>query len=505
MSAAAKVGIFMLIVLAILGYFILKIEDINIGRGSETRTIDVLFDSVAGLDNKSAVRVAGVRVGTVREIKLTPDGRALVTLEVAEDTPINRNATARVANLGLLGEKYVELEPGSPEAGPWPEGTKVTLGGSQPASIDDVTTQVSEIAEDVKAITSSLRSAMADQNQYRVEEIVENVRVVTEKVRMLLEVNEGNVNATAENLRAITDDLRVEIPRIANSLDRFANSLSGTVGENREDIRVVVQNLRGLSNDLKGTVDNLGAITGQIRSGEGTVGKLIYDDEAHERLTSALESVEGGVGELRNTLGRITRMQMEAAIRSEYLAGFDPDPETGFDSSSRTAVSLDIRPNPENNKFFFVGVTDDPHGEEKEKVIERTIIGPDGTEQTTIERETRYERDFLISAQAGWRLDEWSLRAGLVDGFGGVGADYELNPRTRVSGEMFDFGGRRSDNPQLRFWGRYVFRNEKPETPALFVTTGVEDVLNDTSFSIGGGIRWNEDDLKYLLGSIPTP
>lgn len=504
MSSAAKVGIFMLIVLTILGFFILKIEDINLGSG-ETRTIDVIFDSVAGLDEKSAVRVAGVRVGTVRDIKLTPDGRALVTLEVNEDTPIHRNATARVANLGLLGEKYIELEPGTEAAGVWPEGEQITLGGSQPASIDDVTTQVSQIAEDVKAITSSLRSAMADQNQYRVEEIVENVHVVTEKLRLILEANEGNVNATADNLRQITADLRVEIPRIADSLERFADSLSGTVGENREDIRVVVENMRDLSTDLKGTVDNLGEITGQIRSGEGTVGKLIYDDEAHERLTSALESVEGGVGELRNTLGRITRMQMDATIRSEYLAGYDPDPETGFDSSTRTGVWLDIQPNPENNKFFLVGVTDDPRGEEKEKVIERTIIGPDGTQETTIEREVRYERDFLISAQAGWRLDELSLRAGLVDGYGGVGADYELNERTRVSGEMFDFGGRRGDNPQLRFWGRYVFRNEKPETPALFVTSGVDDVLNDTSFSIGGGIRWNEEDLKYLLGSIPTP
>lgn len=504
MSAAAKVGIFMLIVLAILGFFVLKIEDISLGEG-DTREIDVAFDSVAGLDERSAVRVAGVRVGTVREIKLTPDGRALVTLEVAEDTPIHRNATARVANLGLLGEKYVELEPGTESAGLWPRDQPITLGGSQPASIDDVTTQVSQIAEDVKAITSSLRSAMAGENQYKVEEIVENVRIVTDKLRMILEVNEGNVNATADNLRQITADLRVEIPRIANSLDRFANSLSGTVGENREDVRVVVQNLRQLSTDLKGTVDNLGAISGQIRSGEGTVGKLIYDDEAHDRLTGALESVEGGVGELRNTLGRITRLEMDAAISSEYLAGFDPDPETGFDSSSRTSVFLDIRPNPENNKFFLVGVTDDPRGDEEEKVIERTIIGPDGSEETTIERETRYERDFLLSAQAGWRLDELSLRAGLVDGFGGVGADYELNERTRVSGEMFDFGGRRGDNPQLRFWGRYVFRTEKPETPALFVTSGVHDVLNDTSFSIGGGIRWNEEDLKYLLGSIPTP
>jgi hypothetical protein len=37
----------------------------------------------------------------------------------------------------------------------------------------------------------------------------------------------------------------------------------------------------------------------------------------------------------------------------------------------------------------------------------------------------------------------------------------------------------------------------------VFVTSGVDDALNDTAFTIGGGIRWRDDDLKYLLGSVP--
>src|SRR5206468_5027187 len=113
MSSAAKVGIFMLIILAILGYFILKIEDVQIGHGTGARKITAVFDSVAGLDNKSAVRVAGVRVGKVKNIDLRPDGKAEVTLEVDNDVNLHRNAAARVANLGLLGEKYIELDPGT--------------------------------------------------------------------------------------------------------------------------------------------------------------------------------------------------------------------------------------------------------------------------------------------------------------------------------------------------------------------------------------------------------
>src|SRR5258705_8226659 len=109
MSSAAKIGVFMLIILAILGYFVLKIEDVKIGRGAGTKKITAVFDSVAGLDNKSSVRVAGVRVGKVTDVRLRPqDGKAEVELEIDKDVQLHTNAFARVANLGLLGEKYVE-------------------------------------------------------------------------------------------------------------------------------------------------------------------------------------------------------------------------------------------------------------------------------------------------------------------------------------------------------------------------------------------------------------
>ncbi|HUP44022.1 MAG TPA: MlaD family protein, partial [Thermoanaerobaculia bacterium] len=113
MSSAAKVGAFMLVILAILGYFVLKIEDIHLG-GAEQRQVRVLFDNVAGLDERSAVRVAGVRKGTVSRIELRPDGKALATLTIDADVPLFENASARIANLGLLGEKYVELDSGDP-------------------------------------------------------------------------------------------------------------------------------------------------------------------------------------------------------------------------------------------------------------------------------------------------------------------------------------------------------------------------------------------------------
>jgi phospholipid/cholesterol/gamma-HCH transport system substrate-binding protein len=507
MSSAAKVGIFMLIVLTILGYFILKIQDINLHQ-KESKKVTAIFDSVAGLDNKSAVRVAGVRVGKVTDIKLRPDGRAQVTLEIDKDVQLHDNAVAKVANLGLLGEKYVELDPGSPNRPVLPTQTEnIVLRGSQPPTIDDVTNQISAIATDVKAITESLRHVMAGPaGQQRLEDIVENVRGITAEVRELIAANRSNVDATMANAKALTAELRSEIPRVAASIDHLANEIGGTVGENRRDVRAIVENLRVLSKDLETTSDNLNAITGQVKSGEGTVGKLIYSNEAHDKLTAALASVESGVNELKNTIGRVGRMQLDLGIQSDYYAGLPKETE-GFQNlggNSRSAVWLRLTPNPERNRFYNVELADDPRGHRVDKIFETTTTNQTtGQSETVVTHETRFDRSFLISAQAGWHLPPMDVRIGLFDSTGGAGLDYFYNPRLRITGEAFDFGEKHDPNPHIRLYGEYLLRQEKPKTPSIFVRSGVDNVLNKTSFIIGGGIRWRDDDLKYLLGSIP--
>jgi phospholipid/cholesterol/gamma-HCH transport system substrate-binding protein len=509
MSSAAKVGAFMLGVLLILAFFVLRIEDLKIREAAETKKITAIFDSVAGLDNKSVVRVAGVRVGKVTNIKLRPDGRAEVTLDVDKDVQLHQNATAKVANLGLLGEKYVELDPGNPNLPPIAVGPdqKVVLRGSQPASFDDVTNQVSAIADDVKAITASLRGAMSGQaGQQRIEDILENTRIITVQVRELLAANRQNVDATTGNLAAITANLRTEIPKLAASIDRVVNAIGGTVGENRQDVRVVMENLRKLSEDLKTTTANVNDITGQVKSGEGSVGKLLYSDEAHNKLTSALSSVESGVNELKNTLGRANRITMDLGIKTQYYAGLDPkltDSGESIGGNSRAAIQLDLQANPDRNRYYHVELADDPRGHRQEKIFETTVTDPSGASRTTTTREVKFDRNFLLSAQAAWRLDHLALRVGLFDSTGGVGADYRYNDRVSFTGEAFDFGKKRDPNPHVRLFSDYTVRRERPNFPQVFVSAGLDNALNDRAFTIGGGIRWRDDDLKYLLGSLP--
>src|SRR5690348_114473 len=100
MSQAIKVGIFATICLVILAVLIWKIEDINPFHQKGER-IDAIFDTVAGLDDKASVRVAGVKIGKVDGIGLTGE-KARVSMLLEHPIPLTQGTRARIANMGLL-------------------------------------------------------------------------------------------------------------------------------------------------------------------------------------------------------------------------------------------------------------------------------------------------------------------------------------------------------------------------------------------------------------------
>jgi len=157
MTPAAKIGLFMLVALIVLGVFILKIEDIPVGERGERLVITARFPSVAGIDRKAPVRIAGVRIGKVEEVRLE-GAEGVLVMSLDPHVQLHEGSRAQVVNMGILGDKYVEIVPGSVAAPLLPAGTE--LSGSVPPSFDDVMRSATEIGDDVKQVTAALRSSV---------------------------------------------------------------------------------------------------------------------------------------------------------------------------------------------------------------------------------------------------------------------------------------------------------------------------------------------------------
>lgn len=487
MTPTAKIGLFMLVALVVLGLFILEIEDIRIGAGRQRQPVTARFPSAAGIDRKAAVRIAGVRVGKVEEVRL--DGvDAVLELSLDADVRLHQDASAQVVNMGILGDKYVEILPGSPGTPLLAPGTE--LRGSVPPSFDDVMRTASAIGDDVKQVTASLRSsAGGEQGAARLAEIIENIRELTASLKVLIAQNQANVNATTENFRAFSETLRDELPGIAEKMNRLADQLNEVVYDNRDNAQASLENIRELSEKLQSTADNLDSITGKIAAGEGSIGKLVNDEETVDNLNQTLGSIDTGVQKLEESLGRFDRFRLDMTVRGEGVAEAD---------DGRYAFGFDLWTT--DRRFFRIEGVDTPWGKTSSQTEVVTVTHPDGSTETTVTDKFKTEDKLAINAQIGYRLfPTTQVRAGIFESTGGFAVDHSVmvaQRPLRLTLEAYDFNRALADDPHLRLEGRFYI------TEHVFVHAGWDDPLYDRTSSVlfGGGVVWTDEDLKYSLG-----
>ena len=482
MNAAAKVGAFFVVVLILAGILIWQIQGLRFGRAAGHR-VSVEFPDISGLNEKSTVRISGVPVGKVDKIHLGKNGKgAIVDLQIDNpDVDLRLGASASVANLGLLGEKYVELVPGPVGGGTLPEGS--TIRGEVPVTFDQITKLARDIEVDIKDISRNLNQSLGGpQGEERLRTIVENVRIISDDLRLMIAANRGNVDATVGNFR----EFSAMMTKLVERIDRLVET-------NQENVTGSMANIRDISQKLETTADNLNEITGRIKGGEGTVGKLVQSDETLKNLNDALVAVKEGVGGLNKALGAASRIKLDLGLRSEYLSRA---------SSAKGYVTVNVLK--ENSpQFYQLELSTSPLGRRVSTVTQNTVTFPDGHREVYTVEKQEYKDEFLVSALFGYNYGNLTGRAGIIESRGGAALDYRtLKDRLRFSGELYDF-----NRPDLAAHGkisaRYYF------SPSVYVTGGWDDFLNRSrkadSVFLGAGIRWSDDDIKYLLGSIPKP
>lgn len=164
MNFELKVGIFIFIGIVILSVIIFSIGNFySIKRGY---TLNVIFGFANGIEIGAPVRYSGVTVGEIQEIEVyfyEKENRPMVKLSiwVAQNTWINENAKATINTLGLLGEKYLEIMPGTRDTRLLQKGD--TLRGSDPVSTEELARSTKDLVEKVGKLADSIDKIAGDE------------------------------------------------------------------------------------------------------------------------------------------------------------------------------------------------------------------------------------------------------------------------------------------------------------------------------------------------------
>lgn len=263
------VGVFVLIGIFFLVLMTLKIERFQLGKKAGY-PLTIYFDSAAGLDQNSPVRVAGVRVGDVERIMLE-GGKAKVVFRLPHDIVLYKDAKAYLKSEGFLGERYVEITPGSPE-NPKLKPGDIIEQGAPPADIEQFLANVSKIREDIKDVVKPLSDVLKSVDSKRVENVIKNF------------------DKFSSQLTGLAKDSSETIKKAKDAFSHFqdigdkVNKGEGTLGKLIKDDKVY--------EDVKKTVEVLKEVSEKVNRGEGTLGKLIKDDTVYEEAKKVVESAK---------------------------------------------------------------------------------------------------------------------------------------------------------------------------------------------------------------------
>ncbi len=488
-----RVGVAILVAAILLIYMTFSVGGLSFFDEDGMR-IQVVFHSVSGLGKKAPVQISGVTVGQVESVELVEEG-ARAILRIDSGVKIKNGGYAAVKSSGVLGDRFVEIVPGT---GPELLADGQTLAAQDEApGMEDLMNRFSNIADDVKAVTTVLRAIFeGGKLKESLDNIMASTESLTRQIDEFVKENRASLGRSVSNVESFTATLNTkggplldkgtrlidqgnELMASLNEIAQKVRRGEGTIGKLVQD-EAAYNRLNSALDDLGKALKGVESITKKIEKGEGTVGKLFADDTAYENLNVALS----GVG---RTLGRIERFKTHVGFKTELPLDSDDAEQKGY---------FDLRIQPRADKYYLLGIVNDPRG----KVTESTrVVTVNGVPTTITELET--ERKVKLSAQFGKRVDNIDMRIGLIENTAGLGLDYAFwEDRLRVSLDAWDFS---SDDPEaphthLKFATTYTLLKH------IELSAGYDQMLNNNlqTFFVGLGVHFEDDDLKYLLGSL---
>lgn len=276
-----KVGIVITAALIILLLAILFAGNIQ-NLFAPQSTIYATFHDVKGLRSGAPVWFAGVQIGSVKSINFTGE-KITASMKIDRDALpfLKKDSEASILTLGLLGDKYVEISPGSKKAEGLKQGDAIT--GLTRLEMNE---ELSRLVSGVGSKKGSLGRLLEEDTLYRdISSSARDIKLFAET----LKASEGAVNKFIKE-----PELYERFVKASQSLDTFTQRLAsskGTVNRLIED--------ESLYENVNAAAAKLSIILDKINKEEGSVGRLVSNRELSEELQSTLKEVNSLVKDIK--------------------------------------------------------------------------------------------------------------------------------------------------------------------------------------------------------------
>jgi len=451
-----KVGLLVTFVFVLIGYMSMKVVK-GIGLLTPTQDHKIVVADATGVIPHSAVKMAGVKIGEVKDITLE-SGKAVITLSVDKGIKLSEDSFAEFKTDGILGTKHISIEMGTGGGDPLNEETVLKAGSVMPMvqKGDDL----GSVLKQIGAVATSL------------QDVADAIKEATVRGEM-----ETPIGRIVSNLERLTSDLadvssnnKQEFNSIISKMDGILTTLDAVIGTGSDGKfnQAFDSAFSGLEK-FDSAIGNLEQVAQKINDGEGTVGRLLNDEDTINNVNETLDN-------LNTILGRVGSLKAKLDFHSEYLSD---------NEEMRTFVGVKLQPGPD--RYYEIGIVQDPFGFDTTRTV-----SSEGTQNDDFTETVTDDSKIRLTAMMAKSFYNFTLKGGLIESTGGVGLDYfALDKKLKLSAEFFNF-----NDASFRTFARYDFYG------GLYVIGGYNRLFDEdnrvSSPFFGAGIFLTNEDLASL-------
>ena len=284
-----KVGIFAVIVILVSWWGLSWLGGQDLFKSYNTYYVH--YEEVSkDLQVSSRIYIRGVNVGNVRNIELKGNKvKVEIAIEDQYAHMIPENSVARITE-GMMGGAQIDI-----------------IQGNSKSVAHDGATLIGELDEGLMGLIAE----KIDPLMNNLTATIEKLSVTVDGVNTILADNTENITNLIANLEGMSAELNGILRDSKGDIDNILGDVSSfttMLKQNSTTIESMLQNLDKFSGDvadsnlveqLSGTVERINTIIAAIENGEGSVGKLLTDDEIHNSINDTIDSLNALVTDLK--------------------------------------------------------------------------------------------------------------------------------------------------------------------------------------------------------------
>jgi phospholipid/cholesterol/gamma-HCH transport system substrate-binding protein len=320
---AVIVGLFLALglLIFILGIFFLGGQQ---KAFSKSIRISSVFDDVQGLKKGNNVWFSGVKIGTISDIRFSGVAQVDVKMNIDAATQqyIHRNASARISSDGLIGNKIIVIDGGSPQAPIVQNGD--VLQAAKLVSTDDMLKTLQQNNQNLLSITGDFKLLSRKILQGK-----GTVGTILADSLMGVQLRNAMSNLAATTASAARMSVQLEsFSKKVNTKGGLADNLfTDTATFNH--VKAAVGQLQQAATSAKTFADNLNQVSGKLKSNDNMLGVMLNDQKSAAQLQSTIDNLQKGSVLLNEDL--------KAAQSNFLLRGFFKDRAKAKEDSIKKA------------------------------------------------------------------------------------------------------------------------------------------------------------------------